>query len=143
MLTKLADEIHAVSEEIANLHPRGRIEPGMMDYLSRTRLLLRNRILRTSEEARVTIQVYDSAFSGLSIEGQSGVFRDFLIKAPSMFNRLGEQLGALQHIVSFWRYRLAPGSSPIGAAELVDILMDFEAGLLGYGENADGHFVAA
>jgi hypothetical protein len=60
-----------------------------------------------------------------------------------MFSRLGEQLGALQHIVSFWRYRFAPGRAPVGAGELIDILMDFEAGLLGYDESDSGHFVAA
>lgn len=143
VLTTLATEIHSVSDEIANLRPGGRIEPGLMEYLSRTRLRLRNRILRTSDEARVTIQIYDNAFAGLSVEGQSGVFRDFLIQAPSMFSRLGEQLGALQHIVSFWRYRFAPGRAPVGTGELIDILMDFEAGLLGYGESDGGHYVAA
>ena len=143
VLTSLATELRDVSEEVANLRPRGRIEPGLMDYLSRTRVQLRSRILRTTEEARLTIQVYDRAFAGLSVEGQSGAFRDFLIQAPSMFSRLGEQLGALQHIVSFWRYRFAPGRAPVGVGELIDILMDFEAGLLGYGESDSGHYVAA
>ncbi len=143
VLTTLATEISAVSDEVANLLPRGRIEPGLLDYLLRTRMLLRNRILRTREEVRVTIQVYDNAFAALSLEGQSGVFRDFLIEAPSMFSRLGEQLGALQHIVSFWRYRFAEGRAPVGVGELIDILMDFEAGLLGYGEDLSGRHVAA
>ncbi|WP_339933579.1 hypothetical protein [uncultured Brevundimonas sp.] len=134
VLTTLTAEISAVSDEVANMVPRGRIEPALKDYLSRTRELLRGRILRTCEEVRVTIEVYDNAFAGLSIEGQSGVFRDFLIEAPSMFSRLGEQLGALQHIVSFWRYRFAPGRAPADVGELIDILMDFEIGLLGYGE---------
>ena len=43
-----------------------------------------------------------------------------------MFLELGEQLGAISHIVSFWRYRFPPGSqSAIDAAELVAILQDF------------------
>lgn len=143
VLTTLTGEMNAVSDEIANLRPSGRIEPSLTEYLTRSRVLLRNRILRTCEEVRVTIQVYDNAFAGLSVEGQSSAFRDFLIQAPSMFSRLGEQLGALQHIVSFWRYRFAPGRAPAGVGELIDILMDFEAGLLGYGENIGGHYVAA
>lgn len=143
VLTTLATEIDTVSDEIANLRPRGRIEPSLLEYLLRTRLMLRRRILRTREEVRATLQVYDNAFAGLSLEGRSGAFRDFLIEAPSMFSRLGEQLGALQHIVSFWRYRFAPGRAPVGVGELIDILMDFETGLLGYGEDLSGHFVAA
>lgn len=143
VLTALTAEIDAVSDEVANLRPGGRIEPGLMEYLLRTRLLLRNRIQRTCEEVRVTIQVYDNAFAGLSVEGRSGAFRDFLIQAPSMFSRLGEQLGALQHIVSFWRYRFAPGRAPAEIVELIDILMDFEAGLAGYGDNVSRHVIAA
>lgn len=143
VLTTLATEISAVSDEIAQLRPLGRVGPSRMDYLTRSRLLLRNRMLRTCEESRVTIKVYDDAFAGLSLEGQSGAFRDFLLAAPSMFTCLGEQLGALQHIVSFWRYRFAPGRAPVGVDELIDILMDFEAGLLGYGESNGGQIVAA
>ena len=143
VLQTLTAEIDAVTEEITNLRPGGRIEPSLMDYLSRSRLLLRNRILRTCEEVGVTIQVYDNAFAGLSVEGRSGAFRDFLIQAPSMFSRLSNKLRILQHIVSFWRYRFAPGRAPVGVGELIDILMDFEAGLLGYGEDVSGHYVAA
>ena len=32
-------------------------------------------------------------------------FRDFLLSAPYMFLELGEKMGAISHIVSFWRYR--------------------------------------
>ncbi len=37
-------------------------------------------------------------------------FRDFLLSAPYMFLELGEKMGAISHIVSFWRYRFPPGS---------------------------------
>ena len=36
-------------------------------------------------------------------------FRDFLLSAPHMFLELGEKLGAISHIVSFWRYRFPTG----------------------------------
>ena len=36
-------------------------------------------------------------------------FRDFLLRAPYMFLELGEKMGAISHIVSFWRYRFPPG----------------------------------
>ena len=42
---------------------------------------------------------------------------------------LGEQLGAISHIVSFWRYRFPTGSKcAVDAAELVAILHDFTTG---------------
>ena len=54
-----------------------------------------------------------------------------------MFSRLGDQLGAVQHIVSYWRFRFGPGAPAVNVEELMDIFMDFETGLLGRGETAD------
>jgi len=46
-----------------------------------------------------------------------------------MFLELGEQLGAISHIVNFWRYRFPTGSQcDVDAAELVAILQDFTTG---------------
>jgi hypothetical protein len=60
-------------------------------------------------------------------------FRDFLLKAPDMFMMLGERMGVISHIASFWRYRfpdLRSLNAPI--EEVVDILQDFEANLISY-----------
>ena len=32
------------------------------------------------------------------------VFRDFLVRAPSLFFALGERIGGIAHVASFWRY---------------------------------------
>lgn len=37
----------------------------------------------------------------------------------------------LQHIVSYWNFRFGPGAGLISGEELMDVLMDFEAGLAG------------
>jgi hypothetical protein len=136
VLTSLRAEIAAVTEEVSHIHPRGRMHGDAMTYLARSREQLRTRILRTCDAVSETLRIYDDAFAGLSVEGRSGVFRDFLIEAPSMFSRLGEQLGALQHIVSFWRYRFTARHAPVEVGELTDILMDFKAGLLDLDEPA-------
>ena len=48
--------------------------------------------------------------------------------APSMFHELGERLGALQHIMSFWRFRFPSDvESHITIEEMIDLLNDFEA----------------
>ena len=46
-----------------------------------------------------------------------------------MFQSLGEQIGALQHVVSFSRYRFGSKTAPLGSEELMEILMDFESSL--------------
>ena len=91
--------------------------------------MLRDQIVQTCNEVRRTLAVYDEAYAGLTHEGRPAAFRDFLLDAPRLFSRLGDQLGAIQHIVSFWRYRFSPGASHVGVEELIDIFMDFETGL--------------
>ena len=56
-------------------------------------------------------------------------FRDFLLSAPHLFLELGEKMGAISHIVSFWRYRFRKGVPPrADADELCAIFQDFESG---------------
>jgi len=81
------------------------------------------------------LAVYDASFRDL-VENQSPrKFRDFLLSAPYMFLELGEKLGAISHIVSFWRYRFAPGNPNIDSEELAAIFQDFSSG---FGEKLKG-----
>ncbi|MBW8708439.1 MAG: hypothetical protein JF627_04115 [Alphaproteobacteria bacterium] len=53
-----------------------------------------------------------------------------------MFLELGEKLGAISHIVSFWRYRFPPGGPTyIDGDELAAIFQDFSCG---FGEKLQG-----
>jgi len=77
-----------------------------------------------------TLNVYDRAFNDLARNGQPRAFREFLTQAPAMFYALGERLGAVQHIVSFWRFRFPEGQmARVNADDLIDIFTDFEASL--------------
>ena len=76
------------------------------------------------------LQVYDDAFRDLTVNSNPIAFRDFLLKAPEMFLTLGEKIGVISHIASFWRYRFPAGKPPVAdLMEAVDILQEFEAGL--------------
>jgi len=86
-------------------------------------------------EVNKALAVYDASFGDL-VENQSPrKFRDFLLSAPYMFLELGEKLGAISHIVSFWRYRFSPGSAHIDSEELAAIFQDFSSG---FGEKLRG-----
>ena len=53
-----------------------------------------------------------------------------LSKAPALFNELGERLGGIEHIVSFWRFRFPTNRRPVVTpAELASVFMDFEGSL--------------
>jgi hypothetical protein len=91
------------------------------------RARLKKSINAATETVRKTLKVYDDAYYDLTNNGQPAAFREFLLSAPELFYELGDRLGAIQHIVSFWRFRF-PNSSriKIGAEAFVDLLSDFE-----------------
>lgn len=129
ILTSLRDEIAAVADAVQTVRPIGKTDREAKAWLDRGRAVLRDRIIETCEDAGRTLAVYDAAYAGLTVEGRPAAFRDFLLDAPRLFARLGDQLGAIQHIVSFWRFRFSPGASTVSVEELIDIFMDFETGL--------------
>ena len=73
--------------------------------------------------------IYDNSFKDLVEKQTPKTFRDFLMSAPHLFLELGEKLGAISHIVSFWRYRF-PKDTPVNidAEELAVIFHDFCSG---------------
>ncbi|WP_428153406.1 hypothetical protein [Brevundimonas sp.] len=136
-LAALLGEVAGVAEAVRTIKPVGKIDRAAKEYLARSRDVLRSRIIKTCDEVSRTLRIYDDAYAKLTQEGRPTAFRDFLLDAPSMFAKLGDQLGAVQHIVSYWRFRFGPGAAPVNVEELMDIFMDFETGLLGRGEVPD------
>jgi hypothetical protein len=52
------------------------------------------------------------------------------LRAPSPFSALGETLGVIEHIVSFWRFRFPDAAAcSMTPDALEDIFKDFENGL--------------
>lgn len=130
-LNSLMEDIVGVADEVSTVKPYGPVDPGARDYIQRGRGVLRTNIMKTCEKVSQTLRYYDDAYAGLTLKGNPIAFRDFLLEAPNLFSRLGDQLGAIQHIVSFWRFRFNAKSAPVTADELIDIFMDFETGLMG------------
>ena len=75
------------------------------------------------------LKVYDHAFEGLTQRSDPVAFRDFLLAAPDMFFKIGERLGAVQHVTSFWAYRVPTPRLTLTADELAELLQDFEQSL--------------
>ena len=130
-LSSLMQDIVRVADEVANVTPWGPVDPSAREYIRRGRGVLRSNIMQTCEKVSQTLKYYDHAYAGLTQRGDPLAFRDFLLEAPHLFSKLGDQLGAIQHIVSFWRFRFNKDSPPVQVDELIDIFMDFETGLMG------------
>ena len=130
-LQTITGDIGWVVDGVRRVRPRGRVGAEQHAAINRAKEQVRRRILLTCEATADMLRVYDDAFRGLTLEGKPTAFRDFLRDAPILFARLGERLGAIQHIVSFWRYRMSGDKSAPGAEELLDLLADFETSLSG------------
>lgn len=130
VVSELTPQLGKVLVEVATLHPRGPQTAATSQYLPPARRRIEAAITQAVEGVNTMLGVYDSAYRSLTLDGQPTAFRDFLLAAPDMFMALGEQSGAVQHIISFWRYRFPPGrSAPADPEELMDIFLDFEDGL--------------
>ena len=130
VLRGVIGDIGGVVESVRRARPHGRPTDQQHVALDRARETVHRRILATCEATTAMLKVYDDAFQGLIEEGRPTAFRDFLRDAPHLFARLGERLGAVQHIVSFWNYRMSPDRPRPSPEELIDLLADFETSLM-------------
>ena len=133
VLNDLAPKLAAVIKELPALRTTGHRDRELMVYIEGARSRLMEAIQLRRREVASALQVYDDAFNDQTVNGKPIAFRDFLLKAPEMFLMLGERMGVISHITSFWRYRfpdLRSLNAPI--EEVVDILQDFEANLVSY-----------
>lgn len=126
-LSDLRPQITDVLSEIATLQGRGPRSAEAATYVPEARTRILNGIVGFAGNVDRLLGIYDHAYAGLTRDGDPGRFRDFLLGAPAMFAALGEQLGAVQHVTSFWRYRFPRGRPRvISHEELMDLFLDFE-----------------
>jgi hypothetical protein len=133
-LGSMAEDVAGVLSKVASIKPVGSMDGDAREYIARSREVVSGQIKRARAETRQTMKIYDEAYAGLTENGNPLIFRDFLLKAPALFARLGEQLGAIQHVVSFWNFRFRPKAPAPSPSELIDIFMDFETSLRGRSE---------
>jgi hypothetical protein len=130
VLADLWPRLLAVMAELKTIKLTNRHDTDLMRYIERSRSRLGNAIHTRRRDLAAALAFYDDAFRALTENGDPGAFRDFLVKAPAMFMTLGERIGGISHIASFWRYCVPDAKAgPIAADDLYEILLDFEASL--------------
>ncbi len=115
---------------LKSLQPVGPVDAEQKAYLKS----VRQKILRGAKDnngaVRQLLQIYDDAYSSLLSGRDPQQFRKFLLNAPGLFLEIGEKMGVLSHIASFWRFRFPdPARAAVDAEELVTILHDFAKGM--------------
>jgi len=119
-----------ILSEIENTLPRGRATSDEKTQITEMRSNISRSFSKAVASVRDTLSIYDNAYYMLTQKSDPQVFKNFLLSAPELFKALGERLGAVQHLLSFWRYRVPEGTRPqMAAEELLDIFGDFENSL--------------
>jgi hypothetical protein len=128
---ELQEEMRKVLEGLASYQPIGSADEALKEYLREVRPRLARMIVNAIQGVGRTLNVYDQAYHALVQGENAGPFRRFLLDGPGLFFELGENIGILSHIGSFWQYRMgqAMNDQRLTPTEYSDILMDFEDSL--------------
>ena len=126
---KFWPDVVSVLREINKIQPVGAVSPTQQGDLAAQRRTIIEMVRDNGNHVNKVLAIYDNSFRDLVEKQTPKTFRDFLMSAPHLFLELGEKLGAISHIVTFWRYRF-PKDAPtnIDADELSVIFHDFCSG---------------
>ncbi|WAC48261.1 hypothetical protein OVA03_16470 [Asticcacaulis sp. SL142] len=127
----LQSEIEWLLKSLSKYQPSSTLNNDVKAYIEQVKPRLARQIYLSIVAVSETLSVYDRAYSALVVGKEPSHFRNFLINGPELFYELGENIGILSHICSFWNYRMGSGSNHLRlpAEDYADILMDFEESL--------------
>jgi hypothetical protein len=116
---------------LKSLQPAGPVSNDQKSALGAARESILVGAKQNSDGVKRLLQIYEDAYNSLLRGRDPRQFRKFLLDAPALFLDIGEKMGALSHITSFWRFRFPdPERANIDAEELVMMLQDFSKGFV-------------
>lgn len=127
--------------EISSVSPCGKMSTDQNAYFAESKASIIRGIKANIDAVGEIVGIYDNAYDGMIELHDPKLFRDFLRAAPALFLEIGERMGVLSHISSFWRYRFPPGSAK--RAEADEITAIFEDFLKGLYRDEEGLLVSA
>jgi hypothetical protein len=112
--------------ELRTITPIGKTDPAQRVFLEECKKSILEGAKSNSDKVREILAIYDNAYGSLIERHDPKTFREFLLNAPELFLEIGEKMGSMTHITSFWQYRF-PAGSPKSADpdELAAIFEDF------------------
>ena len=113
-------------KHIRSIAPFGRPTSEQSAFLTFAKRAIIQGAQDSSNDVRRILAIYDDAYGSLIVKQDAKMFRQFLLNAPALFLEIGEKMGALAHISSFWQYRFPAGAPRnIDVDELTAIFEDF------------------
>ena len=116
-------------QQLKTIVPLRSMDAEQRAYITSARQTIIAGAKKGSDDIKNIIKVYDNAYDSLIAERDARKFREFLLGAPGLFLEIGEKMGALSHITSFWKYRFPAGAPrTVDCEELTAIFQDFSKG---------------
>ena len=79
---------------------------------------------------KTRLNAYHAEFRTFVEKGDPAALKTFMAKAPTLFVEMGEDIGRLQHVSSFWRFwTKGKRVTSMSGMEAFNLLPDFEAAL--------------
>ena len=100
----LAPALESTLRSLNSIRNR-RYEREELSFVIGAKRVLEKVITNSWREVGQRLKLYDTAFASLTDDQNPDNFRVFLIRGPSLFTELGERIGRLEQLVSFWNDR--------------------------------------
>lgn len=129
VMAKFWPDMMGVLRQIKEVQPQGPVTRQLEGELAQVRNAIIMLVRDSSRDVSRILTMYDQSFSELVAKQAPKAFRDFLLAAPQTFLEIGEKMGAISHIVEFWRHRFPIGKPlHVDSDELSIIFSDFTSG---------------
>jgi hypothetical protein len=116
-------------QQLKTITPLRSMDTDQRTYITAAKQTIIAGAQKNTNDIKNIIKIYDNAYNTLIAERDPRKFREFLLGAPALFLEIGEKMGALSHITSFWKYRFPEGAPRIvDWEELMAIFHDFSKG---------------
>jgi hypothetical protein len=140
----LAPELKETRRSIAGVDV-SRFESHTAPFVSKTVAQLEAMIGECERRIAHMFKVYDDVFETLTVQRSPEPFRKLLADGPRLFARLGERMGRLEQVISYWRHQfpdrrtrqMPPDSVVEGLRNLLGAL-SIRPGGVGAGRHAAG-----
>jgi hypothetical protein len=115
----LTPALEATLRALSTIRTR-RYERDELSYVVAAKQVLEKTIATSWREVAQRLKLYDHAFESLTSLNNADGFRAFLIRGSRLFIELGERIGRLEQLVSFWDDRF--GAERIGVLPPEEVL---------------------
>lgn len=125
----LTPALKATINSIGKISSR-RYDTDALRFVLSAKALLETTIAKSWREIGLKLRMYDRAYHALTEDQKPENFRQFLMSGSDLFLDLGNRIGVLEQVVSFWDHRLIQHhTGNMSPEEVLDGMRDLLQGL--------------